>query len=180
MRTCEAPDCEKPHHSNGYCSTHAARLRRTGALETPHRKRNSTLQTYTLEERLWARTKVEDRGHETECWVYYGNKSTLKADGSYYAKIRVGSTMVGVHLAAFRELVRPTESNEHVHHLCDTKPCWRPDHLEAMTVRDHAQEHRGHSANGVCLAPSCNRTDLEGWGFCRLHYQRLWKAGAFR
>ena len=125
--SCIVNDCEKPRHSKGYCSTHAARVRRNGDPELLIRLRGAS-----LEDRLWHRTVVVG-----DCWVYDAPGGPVKRDGSRYASIKVDGAMTGVHLAAYREFVGPVPEGAQIHHICETKPCWRPDHLKALTSREH-------------------------------------------
>jgi len=155
------------------------RLRRTGSLETQKRKRDSVVRTYTLEDRLRERTTVEDRGYETPCWVYNGARGRIRKDGTYYVSLRWQGRMVPAHIAAFREWVREPEPGEHVHHKCRTKPCWRPEHLEALMPLEHRHEHHGKfSDDGLCTVAGCERP-VRGRGLCSKHYLRAWRAGAF-
>lgn len=50
---------------------------------------------------------------------------------------------MSVHVLMYRVLSgRPHRRGQHVHHRCEVSLCANPDHLEALTHRQHGGRHR--------------------------------------
>jgi HNH endonuclease len=80
---------------------------------------------------------------ETPCWIWPGARS----GGNGYGYVRIGGKgggkIVPVHALVFRVLTgRAPRRDQHVHHRCEVPLCANPDHLEAVTRRQHGQRHR--------------------------------------
>lgn len=153
---CKVDGCHKPYSSKGYCTVHYARVRRTGSTETHER-----LVGAPLEDRLWFRS-VREGG----CWVSQRALTRRVRNGEGYPGIRIGDQMVPVHLASYRHFKgEPTEGWQ-VHHECDNKRCWNPDHLVALTALEHKRRHHkaecinGHALEGGNVKI---RVTKEGW-----------------
>lgn len=65
-------------------------------------------------------------------WIYY------VGDGSKY-----GGYAEGAHRALYREWVGEIPKGYEVDHLCKTRCCINPDHLEAVTKKINAQRRYG-------------------------------------
>jgi hypothetical protein len=78
----------------------------------------------TVKQRLLAKCRQEDRGFDTKCLVWYGEK-----DKDGYGRIKDGGRYVPVHhvLAG-----RPPDGMDK-DHLCHQRDCVRPSHLEDVT-----------------------------------------------
>ena len=121
----------------------------------------------TASERLWRRvdTTVDD------CWLWPGAKTS-----SGYGSISVGNRRTGlVHRVAYEDCVGPIPEGFHVDHLCRSKLCVRPSHLEAVTQAENNRRmvavrtpklktecKYGHPFTGDNLA-----FHKEGWKICR-------------
>jgi len=97
-----------------------------------------------LLDRIWSHTSVEDRGHDTPCWVWTG---ALFGKGRY-AAIKVGSRtnnsrrMRAVHIVAREALhLEPPRDGEEHDHLCSVKACWRPSHVEPVTGEENRRRY---------------------------------------
>lgn len=78
----------------------------------------------------------------------------------------------GVHRVAY-QLYRSEQeiAGLHVHHVCGSKACINPDHLEAIAPRDHGRLHgsdrRTHCVNGHPFTPENTYIEPAGWQRCR-------------
>lgn len=76
----------------------------------------------------------EDRGHESVCHVW-----RLSLSGGGYGHVRVGGTLRPAHVVAWEEVNGPVPEGLELDHLCRTRACVRPDHLEPVTRRENAR-----------------------------------------
>ncbi len=97
------------------------------AIVTNHPYRQITDRDYT----------PEDRGYETECWIWNHRVSLRSGHGL----IMVGKRRMPIHCAAWIQFVGPIPLGHHLHHLCEQPACVNPSHLQPMTPGDHAREH---------------------------------------
>lgn len=87
----------------------------------------------TVLERVIAKTT-----REGDCWLFTG---CLSSGG--YGQVRVGSRTdgsartVSVHVVTYELLRGPVPEGLELDHLCRRKPCWRPEHLEAVTHEEN-------------------------------------------
>lgn len=68
-----------------------------------------------------------------ECWLWTG---TIDPDGYGVARWRIHGGPLGrtaAHRASYELLVGPISVGMEIDHLCKTRACVRPDHLEAVT-----------------------------------------------
>lgn len=77
-----------------------------------------------LPERFWRRVEVGALG----CWVWTGARTRAG-----YSSLRWGDETVYGHRLAYEVLVGPVPDGLQIDHLCRTRACVRPDHLEAVT-----------------------------------------------
>ncbi len=87
-----------------------------------------------LGDRLRARS-IQD--NDTGCWLWQGG--TNKPGG--YGTLSVHSRKQYVHRLAYELYTGVVPEGQEVDHLCRTRTCWNPAHLEAVTV----QENRARS-----------------------------------
>ncbi len=107
-------------------------------------------------ERFWAR--VDKSG---DCWLWLGER-TKPADEDGYGRIRAPQGRIVAHRFAYEEKHGPVPAGMVLDHLCRTRLCVNPDHLEPVTAyvnmmrgagfpaRQLAQTHclRGHPLAG--------------------------------
>lgn len=79
-----------------------------------------------------ARTKMEDRGYLSPCWIW-----RLCLDRKGYGDCHYEGRHTRAHRAAYLIFVGPLSEGLHVDHLCHVKACCNPEHLEAVTDREN-------------------------------------------
>lgn len=105
------------------CGRHALRGARGRLLPVP------------VEERFWP--KVDRRGPD-ECWPWL---ATLDRYG--YGTFHDGRRLTGAHRMAYELLRGPIPDGLELDHLCRTRGCVNPAHLEAVTHRENMGRSRG-------------------------------------
>jgi len=81
---------------------------------------------------------VEDRGHETPCWILKGF-TTNKG----YGKVTIAGQRLYAHRAMYEQSVGPIPDGLDLDHLCRQTKCIRPDHLEPVTRARNLQRGNG-------------------------------------
>ena len=82
----------------------------------------------------------------TRCWRWLGGH-----DEDGYAQIRIGMRKEQVHRLSYRLFRGPLPRMMVLDHLCCTKDCFNPAHLEPVTTAENtrrAYAARTHCANG--------------------------------
>jgi hypothetical protein len=82
---------------------------------------------------------VEDRGFETPCWVWA--RCLMESGG--YGRVQIAKRVMRAHRVAFEDAFGwvPQASTSVVHHKCEVPACINPQHLEALTRREHNARH---------------------------------------
>ena len=133
---CKFPGCAKPSKrgARGWCGAHYMRWYRHGdpSIDRTHAQRPVT----PLFERLSARLAP--------------NGSCLEWQGPVlprgYGYISERNQKHYVHRLAYEKHHGPVPAEYDVHHTCENKRCCNPDHLEAVTRKEHAARHRRKAA----------------------------------
>lgn len=76
---------------------------------------------------------VEDRGHETPCWIWAGSKTT----GYGYGRVVIRGQYYLAHRAMYTQEVGPIARGLTLDHLCEIKACVNPAHLEVVTIQEN-------------------------------------------
>lgn len=76
---------------------------------------------------------VEDRGHDTPCWIW-------ALSGVRYGSVKRNGKSIGAHCNAWIEAQGPIPDGLYVLHRCDQPPCVNPDHLFLGTALDNMQD----------------------------------------
>ena len=92
------------------------------------------------------RTRWEAKVQRTaECWEWTGARSSTG-----YGVIQRGGVgpkkLLFAHRLAYEFYVGPIPDGLHIDHLCRNRGCVRPDHLEAVTVRENILRGTGWMA----------------------------------
>lgn len=80
-----------------------------------------------IEEYFWSKVVKTDG-----CWIWTGARNNAYSG--------FGSSTAYRFLWE-RILRQPLPRGMHLHHACENKMCVRPDHLEALTPKQHSQAH---------------------------------------
>lgn len=156
MKICLVEDCLAPYHAHGYCSVHAARLRRTGSPTGI--RRTTTLDSF------WRRV---DKTAPGDCWIWTGyvGKNGYGSLASRLSPVPSGTRLV--HRVSW-ELAngKPIPEGLHVDHLCRVTTCVNPDHLEPVGVQENVRrglhgELRTHCKYGHELTPENTQYDAK-------------------
>jgi len=92
--------------------------------------------------------RIEDRGHETPCWIYAGQWPVNPTLG--YVQSTSGPERGRyVHGLAWTRENGPLAAGLILHHRCEQKTCIRPDHLEPVTRGEHMSIHRKYGPEVV-------------------------------
>lgn len=129
---CTVDGCDRPHSGRGYCTFHLHRFRWWGdPLHNGIR--------HTEDERFFAKVAKDP---ETGCWNWtaslngHGGYATFKARLTEARALRgTGdrtSLMVLAHRWAHERWKGEIPEHFHVDHLCGSRRCVNPDHLEAV------------------------------------------------
>ena len=78
---------------------------------------------------------IEDRGYDSECWVWLGTMT------HGYAIITVLGKRMRAHKYVYEYLHGPIPPDSVGHHKCPTKNCVRPDHVKWITQSEHMLIH---------------------------------------
>lgn len=85
-----------------------------------------------LPARFWAKTRIEDRGHETPCVIW-----TASTDHKGYGKFYLDGRHRIAHRVAYEALIGPVRDGLVIDHLCRVRECVAVDHLEPVTNREN-------------------------------------------
>lgn len=79
------------------------------------------------------RIKIEDRGFLSPCWIWQ------KSLNLGYGQAVADGKPIGAHRLAFATFVGPIPDGLCIDHLCNTRACCNPDHLEPVTSSENVR-----------------------------------------
>jgi hypothetical protein len=94
--------------------------------------------------RIAARTVVENRGFDTDCWIWTGPTSGSGRGGGY-ARMCLNDTTVAVHKVSFTNAYGYIPPGKQIDHRCTNRLCVNPEHLMLVTHKRN-QELRAKRA----------------------------------
>lgn len=94
---------------------------------------------------------------ESTCWYWTGS---LKNNG--YGAICIDGKSRRAHHASYREYVGEIPSGMELHHICTERSCVNPDHLVALTHKDHGKFTRCRSSKLTKCANGHNFDGISG------------------
>lgn len=143
-RTCTVEGCSRPTRggSRAYCPKHYRRWRNYGdPLMVKQPKDDRPYEVW-----FWERVA---KGDPDECWLWTGH---LGSGGYGAAYVRGVRTNRGAHRVAYELAVGPVPDGLEIDHLCFTRRCCNPAHLEPVThaenVRRSYERHRACKREG--------------------------------
>lgn len=126
-RTCDVPNCTRPHNARGYCFGHYDRWKKLGHPDESVPLNTKASRSATLLERILHRI---DKGlSENECWEWRGAIGGRKGERGY-GKLTVNGKQVDAHRAMWEIHNGATiPKGGQVMHDCDNPSCVNPSHL---------------------------------------------------
>lgn len=129
---CDFDGCDQPtkRGGRGWCDKHYTRWYRHG---DPSVDGSQPRRVADVMDRIRSRIAVNENG----CWIWQGQ---MMPNG--YGQIGVRRRHTYVHRAAYEYVHGSIPRGMHVHHLCHTRACCNPEHLDLLTPFEHARVHR--------------------------------------
>jgi hypothetical protein len=127
---CSIEDCENQARTRGWCPKHYRRWQMHGDPTVVLNNRG-----IPAAERFRASYRVEE---ETGCWLW---QRSLIGDG--YGTFWADGTTHMAHRWGYELLVGPIPDGLHIDHLCRTRNCVNPGHLEPVTPAENALRGAG-------------------------------------
>jgi hypothetical protein len=125
-RICAVPDCDRRHSARGFCRFHYVRWSRHGDPLV------SLAPIADPVERFWA--QVDKSG---DCWLW-----TAALSGGY-GKVTINRRHMKAHRLSYEWTYGPIPDGLEIDHMCHTRACVRPDHLQAVTPQLNQENRTG-------------------------------------
>lgn len=122
-KLCSVKECGRPHLARGWCVGHYRRWQTGRPLEGVMGRK-----TRSLEDKMLHYVQVTGF-----CWLWMGART------GGYGNVRVNGRTTKAHRAVYEHLVGPIPEGMHLDHLCRTKACVNPDHLEPVTGEENSR-----------------------------------------
>lgn len=148
---------------------------------------NARGQFTSVLERIANKYRVEDRGHDSPCWVW-----TASTSRTGYGMVRDAGRMRPAHRAVYEASRGPVPSTLEMDHLCRVRNCVNPDHLEPVTGAENQRRgantkltpddvraiRREHAAlprhkSGEAIKPGYMTAFAKRWGVTKTHIQNI-------
>jgi len=119
-------------------------------------------------DRFWSLVEIADGDG---CWIYSGTKRS--GYGKFYW-LEGGRQFAMAHRVAYEHVRGPIPNGLTIDHLCRNRSCVRPDHLEAVTLKENIlrgecegakNARKTNCPNGHALSP--DNVVSDGWGRLR-------------
>lgn len=131
---CDVDGCHKPSHCRGWCKTHYERWRTSGTTDRRP--------TPTPRERFDRSYRVDTDG----CWRWTGEithngygRLLLSSSGNRHVRMQA-------HKWIARQVFGEFGDDMQVDHLCKTRSCVNPAHLEVVTAKENNRRSGSPSA----------------------------------
>ena len=139
QRTCSFDGCERAFHARGLCNSHYKQTESGNEVSALRLQAHNGI---SLADSLALRTETGQH-----CWTWKG-----AADPDGYGHVNVGGVKLRAHRVAFELTYGPIGAGLVIDHICRNRQCVRPEHLQAVTVRENNQNlvgARASSRSGV-------------------------------
>ena len=93
---------------------------------------------------------IRDCGYKTPCWIWA--RSTRNGG---YGQVNMNGKNEAAHRMMYEKLIGPIPQGMHLDHLCKSRQCVNPQHLQPVPGGINSQR-AGWRANGGCC-PTCQR-----------------------
>ena len=123
MRVCDVIGCLSPHSAKGFCERHYYLVRMNG-VPIPRIIRGDD------EARFWSYVEITN-----SCWLWSGSRN------KGYGCFRVGSKVLRAHRYAYELMVGKLSDKLVLDHLCKTKYCVNPEHMEEVTTQENTKRY---------------------------------------
>lgn len=138
---CSVAGCENLANSHGWCKMHYTRWRRNGSLG-PLRIQNDDANRFwskvnknaPIPPTFWDPT-TQTHHYQPDigpCWLWLAARKS-----SGYGDFKVGRVSTCAHRFAYELLVDSVPTDKELDHLCRTRACVSPFHLEAVSHREN-------------------------------------------
>jgi hypothetical protein len=102
-----------------------------------------------LDDRFWKKVNKfgpipTNRPELGNCWIWLSG--SRDGYGMFHIRHNGGFKRGNAHRFSYEEVFGPIESGLELDHLCRTRPCVRPSHLEAVTKRENILRGVGRGA----------------------------------
>ena len=84
----------------------------------------------TTEQKFWSKVDCSD-----DCWIWYG---TIRAG---YGQVRQNYKLIPAHRYSYELIHGPVPDGMELDHICRTKACVHPLHLEIVTHKENMLRH---------------------------------------
>lgn len=136
---CARSECTRSAHARGLCARHYQQFRR-GSAFTPSPSRNNA----PADERFWVKVEENPAG----CWLWQA--STRNGYGCF--AVEPGDNAYA-HRWAYEQMVGEIPAGLQLDHLCETRNCVNPYHLDPVTpLVNTRRSSRGNATKTHCPA----------------------------
>lgn len=136
MITLVCQGCETSYRVLPYRAA-ASRFCSRKCLGQENGQRLGNIRRKSIEEKFWNKIVQTDEG----CWLWMGQR-----DPDGYGKICVDGGYRITHRFSYELLVGPIAAGLTIDHLCRTRSCVNPGHMEVVSLRENVQ--RGYQDRG--------------------------------
>ena len=116
-----------------------------------------------MRERLLRHRRITQVG----CWEW-----TKGQDGKGYGRVMINRKRQRVHRHAYLAFVGEIPEGMHLHHLCENRLCFNPDHLLLIRPGDHKMHHADPLCRFCGRIRDLPRPERPGQFRCRHCYRR--------
>ena len=93
--------------------------------------------TATAEDRFFDKVVALDE-EQGGCWIWLAAKDPAGYPRFHVTRVRGQGYAEHAHRWSYEHFVGPIPEGHEVHHVCEMPACVNPDHLQALTRREHA------------------------------------------